>query len=66
MTPTASSADISPKWRITALRLFDVRHGQREVPIARRAHDANGVIRRCGEVTVLTHAKRGMDRLEPL
>ncbi|MCO1966135.1 hypothetical protein FA424_17390, partial [Pseudomonas aeruginosa] len=21
---------------------------------------------RCGEVTVLTHAKRGMDRLEPL
>ncbi|EZO98366.1 hypothetical protein V554_02084 [Pseudomonas aeruginosa BWH053] len=23
-------------------------------------------LRPCGEVTVLTHAKRGMDRLEPL
>ncbi len=24
------------------------------------------VVSECGEVTVLTHAKRGMDRLEPL
>ncbi len=24
------------------------------------------LLSRCGEVTVLTHAKRGMDRLEPL
>ncbi len=28
---TASSADTPPKWRITALRLFALRHGQREV-----------------------------------
>ncbi|HBP4576104.1 TPA: hypothetical protein L5595_001157 [Pseudomonas aeruginosa] len=39
-----------------------------------RANNARGVIRRCsagrritcGEVTVLTHAKRGRDRPEPL